>query len=200
MKTTMYKPFASHCAVALACGFLFAACAGNHDPAAAEISAIESAVHAAQPDAGRYVPDKLADVQSRLATLKAGFDNKDYAAVLAGAPALLTDAQELVGAAALKKSKVVDALRKQWPAIADTLPQWLEGMQKRADALGRSHKLPPGVDLAAARSALEEARSLWGKANAAFSASNLEEAISTAQQARGKATAAAAALRMPLPA
>jgi len=200
MKTTMYKPFASHCAVALACGFLFAACAGNHDPAAAEISAIESAVHAAQPDAGRYVPDKLADVQSRLATLKAGFDNKDYAAVLAGAPALLTDAQELVGAAALKKSKVVDALRKQWPAIADTLPQWLEGMQKRADALGRSHKLPPGVDLAAARGALEEARSLWGKANAAFSASNLEEAISTAQQARGKATAAAAALRMPLPA
>jgi len=200
MKTTMYKPFASHCAVALACGFLFAACAGNHDPAAAEISAIESAVHAAQPDAGRYVPDKLADVQSRLATLKAGFDNKDYAAVLAGAPALLTDAQELVGAAALKKSKVVDALRKQWPAIADTLPQWLEGLQKRVDALGRSRKLPPGVDLAAARGALDEARALWGKANAAFSAGNLEEAIATAQQAREKATAAAAALRMPLPA
>jgi hypothetical protein len=184
----------------VACGLLLAACAGNHDPAAAQISAIEGAVQSAQPDAGRYVPGKLADVQTRLAALKAAFAQQDYKAVLAGAPALLDEAQQLLGAAALEKSKVVDELRKQWPAIADTLPQWLEGLQKRADALGRSRKLPPGVDLEAARGALDEARGLWGKANAAFSASNLEEAIATARQAREKATEAAKALRMPLPA
>ena len=200
MNISVTGPVARLAGLALACGLLFTACASNHDPAAAQISAIEGAVQSAQPDAGRYVPDKLANVQSRLATLKSDFGHKDYAAVLAVAPALLTDAPELFGAAALKKSQVVDELRKQWPAIADTLPQWLEGLQKRVDALGRSRKLPPGVDLAAARVSLDEARALWGKANAAFSAGNLEEAIATPQQAREKATAAAAALRMPLPA
>ncbi len=186
--------------LALACGLLLSACASSHDPAAAQIAAIEGAVQSAQPDAGRYVPEKLAQVQSRLAALKASFARQDYKAVLAGAPGLLDEAQQLLGAAAMQKSKVVDELRKQWPALADTLPQWLEGLQKRADALARSRKLPPGVDLAAARSALDEARGLWGKANAAFSASNLEEAIATAEQARARATEAAKALRMPLPA
>jgi hypothetical protein len=193
-------PITRMAGLALACALLLGACAGGHDPAAAQISAIESAVQAAQPDAGRYVPDTLAGVQSRLATLKADFDRKDYAAVAAGAPALLTDAQELVGAAALKRARVVDGLRKQWPAIAGSLPQWLEALQKRVDALGRSHKLPPGVDPAAAKASLEEARTLWGKANAAFAAGNLEEAMSTAQQVKDKATAAASALKMPLPA
>jgi hypothetical protein len=186
--------------LALAGSLLLAACASSHDPAASQISAIESSVQAAQPDAGRYVPAKLADVQVRLAALKADFGRKEYAAVLAAAPALQADAQELVGAASLRKVQVVDELRKQWPAIADSLPQWLEGLQKRVDALGRSRRLPPGADLAAARTDLDEARSLWGKANAAFAASNLEEAIATAQQARDKAAAAASALKMPLPA
>lgn len=194
------RPMARLAGLAAAGALMLAACASNHDPAAAQIGAIEAAVQSAQPDAGRYVPEKLAGVQSRLATLKQAFDRQDYKSVLAGAPALLDDAQQLLGAAALQKAKVVDELRKQWPAIADSLPQWLEGLQKRVDALGRSRKLPPGVDLEAARGALEEARSLWGKANAAFSASNLEEAIATAQQARAKATEAAKALRMPLPA
>jgi hypothetical protein len=186
--------------LALAAVLLLAACANNRDPAASQIAAIESSVQAAQPDAGRYVPEKLAGVQARLAALKADFGRKDYAAVLAAAPGLQVDAQDLVGAASAGKSQVVDELRKQWPAIADSLPQWLEGLQKRVDALGRTHKLPPGVDLAAARSSLDEARALWGKANAAFAASNLEEAIATAQRAKDKATTAAAALHMPLPA
>ena len=186
--------------LAFAGSVLLAACASSHDPAASQISAIESSVQAAQPDAGRYVPEKLAGVQARLAALKADFGRKDYAAVLAAAPGLQVDAQDLVGAASLRKTQVVDDLRKQWPAIADSLPQWLEGLQKRVDALGRTHKLAPGVDLATARSSLDEARALWGKANAAFAASNFEEAIATAQQAKDKATTAAVALKMPLPA
>ena len=177
-----------------------AACAGNREPAEHQVAAIESAIQAAQPDAGKYVPDKLADVQARLTTMKADLQSGNYTAVLGAAPKLLTDAQELVGAALVHKSEALAELNKEWPALAGSLPQWLEALQKRVETLGKGKKPPAGVDMPAAKAALDAAQSLWGKAKAAFAAGNLQEAVDSAHTVKDKAAEAAAALKMPKPA
>jgi hypothetical protein len=177
-----------------------AACAGNREPAEHQVAAIESAIQSAQPDAGKYVPDKLADVEARLKTMKADLQSDNYTAVLGAAPKLLTDAQELIGAAAVRKGEVMAELNKEWPALAGSLPQWLDALRKRAEALGKGKKPPAGVDLAAAHTALGEANSLWSKAKAAFAAGNLQEAVDSANTVKDKAAEAAAALKMPKPA
>jgi hypothetical protein len=177
-----------------------AACAGNREPAEHQIAAIESAIQAAQPEAGKYVPDQLADVETRLKALKADLQSGNYTAVLGAAPKLLTAAQELVGAAAVHKGEVLAELNKEWPALAGSLPQWLEALQKRVDTLGKGKKPPAGVDVPAAQAALGEALTLWGKAKAAFAAGNLQEAVDSAHTVKDKAAEAAAALKMPKPA
>ena len=195
---TMIKPMTVGL-LAVGAALVLSACANQMEPAQQAIAGIDSAISAAAPDAGKYIPDQLAAVQTKLADLKTAFDNKDYKSVLAGAPGLLTDAQGLLGAAAIKKEEVVKAMSAAWPALAASLPGLVASVTNRANALGKSKHLPAGVDLATAKSGLADAASLWSKAQAAFAAGNVEEAVTTAKDVKAKAEAAAAAMMMKLP-
>lgn len=179
-------------------GLALAACANQKEPAQAAISSIDAAINTASAEASKYVPDQLSDVQSKFAALKDSFSKQDYKAVLAGAPAVLTAAQGLVTAAAAKKDEVMKALNGDWTTLAASLPNLVAAVKSRVDILSKSKKLPAGVDLAAAKSGLEEATSLWTKATGAFSSGNVEEAVNTAKEVKAKAEAAAAALKLDL--
>ena len=178
---------------------LLAACASQMEPAQTAITGIESAISAASADAGKYIPDQLSGVQTKLADLKAAFEKKDYKTVLASAPAVLTDAQGLMAAAAMKKEEVMKALSGDWTSMAAALPQLVSAVKSRVDVLSKSKHVPAGVDLAAAKTSLADATTLWGKAQAAFSSNNVEEAVNAAKEVKAKAEAAAAALKMTLP-
>ena len=185
--------------VTVIAALLLAACASQMEPAQTAIAGIESAVSTASADAGKYVPDQLSAVQAKLNDLKAAFDKKDYKSVLANAPALLSDAQGLLGAAALKKEEVMKAMSVEWTSMAASLPQLVSAVKSRVDMLSKSHHAPAGVDLAAAKTGLADATAMWGKAQAAFSSGNVEEAVTAAREVKTKAEAAATALKMKLP-
>lgn len=178
---------------------LVGACSSQMEPAQQAIAGIDSAVASASPDAAKYVPDEFATVQAKLTELKAAFDKKDYVAVLAGAPALLTEAQNLLGDAALKKEAVIKAMSGEWTSLVATVPAVVAAVGKRVAMLGKSAHLPAGVDLAAAKTSLADATALWSKAQAAFAAGNVEEAVTTAKSVKAKAEAAAAAIKFSLP-
>ena len=181
---------------------ILAACAGQKEPAQKLIGNIEATVTAASAEAAKYVPDQLADVQSKLGALKASFDKQDYAAVVTGAPALLGEAQGLATAAAAKKDEILKALNEQWTTLAGTLPGEVTAIQSRIDLLSKksSKKMAAGIDLAAAKSGLADASSLWSKAQAAFASGNMDEAVNTAKEVKSKADAVAASLKLDLPA
>jgi len=185
--------------MAAAAALLLGACADQMEPAKQAIANIESAISAA-PDAPKYIPDQLAAVQTKLADLKASFDAKDYKSVLAKAPALLSDAQGLLGAAMLKKEELVKAATAEWPALAAAMPAMVKAVTDRATALGKSKKAPAGVDMDAAKSAVSDATAAWTKAQAAQSSGDVETAVASAHEAKAKAEAAATAMKLTLPA
>ena len=181
---------------------ILAACAGQKEAARKLIGDIEATVTAASAEAAKYVPDQLADVQSKLGALKASFDKQDYAAVVTGAPDVLSAAQTLATAAAAKKDEILKALNDQWTALAASLPADVTAIQNRIDLLSKksSKKLAAGIDLDTAKAGVGDAASLWSKAQAAFAAGNLDEAVSTAKDVKAKVEALAASLKMNLPA
>ena len=181
-------------------GLLLAACANQMEPAKQAIDNIQSTVNAAATDAGKYVPEQLADVQAKLAELKTSYEKKDYKTVIAGAPAVLASAQGLATAAAAKKDEAMKAAKEQWTALSASVPRLVEAVKSRVDVLSKSRKPPAGVDLEAARSALAEATDEWTKAETASTAGNVEEAANLGKMAQEKATAAATALKLTLPA
>ena len=179
---------------------MLAACAGQKVPAQKLLAVIEATVTAAAPEAAKYVPDQLVDVQAKLAELKAAFDKQDYAAVVSGAPSVLDAAQSLATAAAAKKDEILKALNDKWTVLAGTVPGYVTAVQNRIDTLSKktSKKAAAGIDLDAAKAALGEATSLWSKAQAAFAAGNMDEAVRTAQDVRAKVAAVAATLKLDL--
>ena len=136
---------------ALAFVLVLAACANQKEPATAAINSIESAISAASADASKYVPDQLADVQSKFGALKDSFSKQDYKAVLAGAPAVLSAAQGLAAAAAAKKDEIMKALTGDWTQLSGALPNLVSAVKSRVDILSKSRKLPaPPMALATA--------------------------------------------------
>jgi DNA repair exonuclease SbcCD ATPase subunit len=179
---------------------ILAACAGQKQPAQKLIGDIEATVTAASAEAAKYVPDQLADVQSKLGALKASYDKQDYASVVTGGPAVLTAAQGLATAAAAKKDEVLKALNDEWTGLSGSVSGAITAIQSRMDLLSKksSKKMAAGIDLAAAKSGLSDATSLWSKAQAAFASGNLDEAVSTAKDVKAKIDALAASLKLDL--
>ncbi len=179
---------------------VLAACAGQKVPAQRLIADIEATITAASAEAAKYVPDQLSDVQGKLAALQAAYDKQDYAAVVGGAPAVLGAAQELATSAAAKKDEILKALNDQWTSLAAAVPEQMSAIQSRFELLSKksSKKLARGIDLGAVQSDMDDANGLWSKAQAAFAAGNLDEAVATAKQVGAKAAAAAAAMHLDL--
>ncbi|MDP8985703.1 MAG: hypothetical protein M3N97_11840, partial [Pseudomonadota bacterium] len=95
------------------------------------------------------------------------------------------------------------ALDGQWAALAAALPGYMTAVQSRIDLLGRkpanrTHAPAPVIDLDAARAGVRRAGSLWSKAQAAFAAGNLGEAVATAKTVEAQLRELAGALNVDL--
>ena len=191
---------ASRYALISMAAIVLAACAGQKQPAQKLIGDVEATVTAASAEAAKYVPDQLADVQSKLGALKASFDKQDYAAVVTAGPAVLSAAQTLATAAAAKKDEILKTLNDQWTMLAESVPGDVSAIQNRIDMLSRKSgkKQAAGIDLDAAKAGAGDATALWSKAQAAFAAGNLDEAVSTAKDVKVKVEALATSLKMDL--
>jgi hypothetical protein len=178
---------------------LFAACANQMQPAKDALANINTTLDSVSADAQKYVPDQFAQAQGKVAELTASFEKKDYAAVAAGAPAVLAQVNGLAGAAAAKKDEILKALGNEWRGLAASLPQSLSAAQTRIDALSKAKHVPKDIDLGAAKSGLADATAAWDKAQASFKSGNASDAVAAAKDAKSKLSAAAAALKLSLP-
>ncbi len=185
----------------LGAALLFAGCADNMEPAQKMIAQVQTAMAAAQPDAQKYVPDKLKDVQGKVARLQSAFDSKDYSTVITAGPAMLGDVKDLATAAAAKKSDVMQTLNGEWSKISEQLPAQVTAIQQRLDELSKrsNKKMADGIDVAAAKTDFGAATTEWTNAQGAFSAGNLEDAVSGAKDVRTKLRAVADSIKLQMP-
>jgi hypothetical protein len=162
---------------------------------------VDAAVNAASSEAAKYAPEGLIDVQTKLGDLKAAFGRQDYKAVVAAAPPVLLEAQGLASEAAAKKADAMRMLNDQWNSLSAAVPGSMSAIHNRIDLLSKksSRKLAKGIDLNAAKSDLDDATSMWSKAQGAFGNGNMDEAVKAAKDAKAKLDAVAASLKVDLP-
>jgi hypothetical protein len=194
--TYLYR-FSRNAIVAAALAVL-AACTSNMEPAQKFLTQIQGAVSAASADAGKYIPDQLKDVQDQMSRLQGAFDKQDYSSVITAGPSVLAAAQALAPAAAARKTEVLQTLNGEWTEVTQKLPDDLTAIQHRMEELSKrsNKKMAQGIDLPAEKTAVDEATSLWTKAQAAFTAGNLDEAVGTAKDVKTRLRTIGEALKM----
>jgi len=180
---------------------VLAACTSDREPAQKMINDIQAAINAAAPDAAKYVPGQLNDVQTKYDDLQTALTAEDYKGVLARGPALLGEAQGLAGVAAAKKAELTKQLDDQWRSLSSVVPQEFTAIQSRIDMLSqkKNRNLAKGIDLEAAKSALGDATSLWSKAQGAFGNGNMDEAVSSAKDVKAKLDTLVGTVKVDLP-
>src|SRR5262245_51621274 len=166
--------------VAMATAVLLVSCeSADKAPAAAAITAAQSAVDAVKGEASKYVPDQVKAVESTLATAKASFEKSDYKAALTSAQDVAAKAKDLGAAVTAKKAE----LTKAWEDMSGGLPKMAEAIKSRVDILSESKKLPAGMDkekLDSAKAGLASLNQNWTEASDAFKAGNMTDAIAKA--------------------
>lgn len=190
---------ARHIASYLAFGvaaMLFAACSNQMQPAQQALDEVSTVVEAIPADSTQYVPEQVASLKKKLADLNASFNSKDYAGVLANAPAVLTETKAVTADAAAKKEAAMNALAADWTQLSASVPALIANVKARVDELSKTHRVPKGIDLPSAQSALADASAMWQMAQSAFDSKHIFDAVSTAKDANSRAQAAASALKM----
>jgi hypothetical protein len=186
--------------IALAIAVLaLAACeSAEKAPAAAALSAAQTAIDAVKTEAMKYVPDQVKSVEDALVTAKANFEKKDYKAALAGAQDVAAKAKELGAAAATKKAE----LTKSWEEVSNGVPKMAEAIKSRVDILSQSKKLPAGLDKAKvddAKAGLASMNQSWTQASDAYKSGDVSGAVVKAKAAKDKAVEIMTALNMTVP-
>ncbi len=173
---------------------LIVGCAGQKAPAEAAIANAESAIAPIRDAARTYVPDQMQAVDAQLNSLKDSLAKGDYAAVVAGAPALNTAISSLKDAAAAKQAEAEAAIAKAkdaWAGMSTAVPKMVDAIQSRVDVLSKSHHLPKGVtkdSLASAKSGLDTMKTGWSDASSAATSGDFTTAMSKAQAVKDQAT------------
>ena len=173
---------------------LIVGCAGQKAPAEAAIANAESAIAPIRDAARTYVPDQMQAVDAQLNSLKDSLAKGDYAAVVAGAPALNTAISSLKDAAAAKQADAEAAIAKAkdaWAGMSTDVPKMVDAIQSRVDVLSKSHHLPKGVtkdSLASAKSGLDTMKTGWSDASSAATSGDFTTAMSKAQAVKDQAT------------
>jgi hypothetical protein len=188
--------------IACVLSLLVTACAGQKEPAQTLIAHIDTVITAASTEAAKYIPDRLKEVQGKFAALTAAFEKQDYATVIARGPEVLSEAQTLATGAAARKDEILKSLNDDWTRLAAAVPGEVTALQARLEFLSKksSRKPASGIDVDAAKAEFSATNSLWSKAQAAFAAGNLDEAVGTANSVKSQLDAEAVRLKVQLPA
>ncbi|MCU0761308.1 MAG: hypothetical protein MUF07_19205 [Steroidobacteraceae bacterium] len=188
--------------VAAAAALLAAGCAGQKEPATKAVADVEASIATLREDASKYAATELQSADAALASLKANLEKGDYKAILAGAPALVSQVDALRKTVTDKKAEAeaaLEAAKGRWGEVSTDLPKMVEAIQGRLDILTKSRKLPKGLDKATLDSAVasfDSMKSAWGEATSAATSGNFVEAMAKADEIKAKGTEVMAALGM----
>jgi len=186
--TTGSKAFLAAALAAVLLGL--AACASQKEPAEAALAELETKFSQAGTEIQKYLPERYAEVESRIAALRASVANQDYGDVVAGASAATDDLKRAVADARIRRAQVLVEMEAEWTELSKSMPAMIAAMDKKISA--QRGRAPQGMTADAWKQTIADydaARDAWSRAAAEMSNKTFEATVLAARDAKAKIAA-----------
>jgi hypothetical protein len=187
----MIKASKAFLTVALAAAFLgLAGCASQKEPAEQAMAALEQKFSESSAEIQRYLPDRHAELQKTLESLRASMASEDYGDVVKGAAAASGALKSAIAESRVKRAQTIAAMETEWEELVKTMPAMIAAMDRK---IGSQRGRPPkGMTREAWKQAIADydaARDAWGKAASEMTRQNFEETVLAARDAKARIAA-----------
>jgi predicted outer membrane protein len=184
----MTKAFVTAALAALCLGV--AACASQKEPAEQALAAVEAKFKESSAEIQKYLPERYAEIEAGIASLRESMSNEDYGDVVAEAGQVQASLKRAIGESRVRRAQLLVEMESEWDEMAKTMPAMVAAMDKKITS--QRGRPPQGMDRDAWKQTIAEydaARDAWGKAAAGLTRANFEESVLAARDAKTKIAA-----------
>ena len=184
----MSKAFITAALAALCLGV--AACASQKEPAEQALAAVEAKFKESGAEVQKYLPERYAEIEASVASLRDSMSNKDYGDVVAGAGQVQDTLKRAIGESRVKRAQVQVLMEDEWTEMSKSVPAMIDAMDKKITS--QRGKPPQGMTREAWKQTIADydtARDAWSKAAAEMTRANFEATVLAARDAKAKIAA-----------
>lgn len=184
----MTKAFMTAALAALCLGV--AACASQKEPAEQALAAVEAKFEESAAELQKYLPERHAEIEASVASLRESMSNENYSDVVAEAGQVQQSLKRAIGESRVRRAQLLVEMESEWDEMAKTMPTMVAAMDKKISSQrGRPPKGMTGDAWKQTIAEYDAARDAWGKAAAGLTRANFEESVLTARDAKVKIAA-----------
>jgi predicted outer membrane protein len=184
----MTKAFMTAALAALCLGV--AACASQKEPAEQALAAVEAKFKESSAEIQKYLPERHAEIEASVASLRESMSNENYSDVVAEAGQVQQSLKRAIGESRVRRAQLLVEMESEWDEMAKTMPAMVAAMDKKITSQrGRPPKGMTGDAWKQTIAEYDAARDAWGKAAAGLTRANFEESVLAARDAKVKIAA-----------
>ena len=184
----MSKAFMTAALAALCLGV--AACASQKEPAEQALAAVEAKFKESAAEIQKYLPERHAEIEASVASLRESMSNEDYSDVVAEAGQVQQSLKRAIGESRVKRAQVQVQMEDEWTEMSKSVPAMIDAMDKKITS--QRGKPPQGMTREAWKQTIADydaARDAWSKAAAEMTRANFEATVLAARDAKAKIAA-----------
>ena len=164
-----------------------AACANQKEPATQALAAIEAKLEESGAEIRKYLPERHAEVEASVASLREAMSKESYGDVVSGAAAAQDTLKRAIAEARVRRAEVLVEMEGEWNELAQSMPAMIAAMD--AKITSQRGRAPKGMSGDAWKQTIAEydaARDSWSRAAAEMTRQNFEATVLAARDAKAK--------------
>jgi hypothetical protein len=172
-------------AFALAACIGLTGCASQKEPAEKAMASIEETLKASGEEIRQYLPDRAAEIEAKVAELRASMEQKSYGDVVTGAATVSDDLKRAIADSRVARAKNRAAMEQEWTELLESMPKMIEAIDKKIAVQGK--KPPTGMEKDAWKQLVESydaARNAWGATAAGMKRETFEASVKAGRDAK----------------